>query len=134
MKPLIGAAVFSLILGYSFGRYGHPVKVTETKVVQVEVEREDRSQIIKVETVKPDGTKIIKTRTKKNVITETDKRSETTKVVENRAGLNIAALVGVHGGSAVYGASVTRTIIGPITAGAFLLTTGTAGVSVGLQF
>jgi len=134
MKQRVIVIVCSLLVGYVAGRYGHPVRVTETKVVEVTIEKQDKSQIIKVETVKPDGTRITKTKTKKNVVTDTDKRTESVKVVENTAGAHVAVLAGIHGGQVVYGGSISHTILGPITAGAFVLTNGTAGVSLGLGF
>ncbi len=134
MKQRVIVIVCSLLVGYVAGRYGHPVKVTETKVVEVQIEKQDKSQIIKVETVKPDGTRITKTRTKKDVVTDTDKRTEAVKVVENTARFSIAGLAGLHAGQVLYGAALVSKVAGPVELGAFILTNGTAGVSLGVGF
>lgn len=64
--------------------------------------------------------------------------SETKTAIKAGKGLSVSALVANdfsnRGLSPIYGASVSKEIIGPITIGAFGLTNGTVGVSVGLNF
>ncbi len=135
MKRIVIIIVCSLLVGYVGGRYGHPVKVTETKVVEVAIEKQDKSRTAKVETLRPDGTRVIREKTFKDVDTQTTKRTEAHKVVENTAGTNISVLAGVSVGQPpVWGVHMQHALIGPITAGAFVLTNGTAGVSIGLGF
>lgn len=121
--------VCSLVLGYAFGRWRHPVKVTETKVV--EVEKQDKSKIVKVETVKPDGTRVIRTRTQRDV--ETSRRSETEKTAEYARPVSVSVLGAFSGGLLVYGLAGTVSVAGPIHVGAFGLSNGTLGVSLGLD-
>jgi hypothetical protein len=132
-KSILLAAVCSALLGYAFGRWGHPVKVTETKVV--EVERQDKSKITQVETVKPDGTRVIRTRTQRDVDTSRKTKAEKTADYGGRVG--IAFLSGVHVHSPaqlLYGGHITAPVLGPIRAGAWGLSNGTLGVSLGLDF
>lgn len=124
--------VCSLVLGYAFGRWGHPVKVTETKVV--EVEKQDKSKIVKVETVKPDGTRVIRTRTQRDV--ETSRRTETEKTADYGGKVGVSFLYGLQLplGPSVFGAGIMVPVLGPIRAGAWGLSNGTLGVSLGLDF
>lgn len=155
-KLIIGAA--ALLLAFAAGRWAAPEKVRiETKVVEVEnVHNETKTDIDKnrhtettvTEIVRPDGTKEKTTRTTQDTQT-TQKRDtastkdtvttaeETKEVTRGTAKVTISALAGAQIGSStplVYGASVSKPILGPITVGIFGLSNATFGASLGLTF
>lgn len=138
---------------YGFGRWSAPdhVKI-ETKIVEVEkkttdtdTNRDKHKKTTVVETTKPDGTK-----EKTTVITEdtdterkthsTDdiaKTSDTVKELSRASKVTLSALAGMNVTSAglpVYGVSVSKPILGPITVGAFGFQNGLVGASLGLTF
>ena len=105
------------------GRYTAP-KQTVTQVKEVVTH-----QVI-VKTVKPDGTVIT------SVTTDKDNRVKAV-VSTPTSKINISALAGVDTAARfkpVYGLSFNKEFIGPTTLGAYGLTNGTIGVSIGLDF
>lgn len=150
-----GAALVMLATAFAFGRYTVAVKtVTVTKTVEVEkkvtdidAEQKKHTKTTVVETQSPDGAKT-KTTTitqdtdsKKNTdIVDNTKKDETDIKTVTEAGskVTISALGGVHinglSSKLIYGVSVSKPILGPITAGAFVLSEPAAGVSLGLTF
>lgn len=157
VKVIIAVAVVAA--AFAVGRYTVPEKVrVETKVVEVIKKVKDTSidqtqkkdkRTTTTTIVRPDGTK--ETTTVVEEITHTDKKTDIveneekdkqadskTEVVKASSRLNISALGGVdflHGPiTPVFGAAITKDIIGPVSLGAFGLTNGTAGVSLGLSF
>lgn len=139
------------------GRYTVPEKIKiETKVVTVEKQSEDKDinqkkntkhTVVVNKDIKPDGEKIItststdevladtNTDTKKEVIhdTDTEKSKEVTHPSDK---VTVSALGGIDLSTMkpVYGASVTKPILGPIAVGLFGLSNGACGASVGLTF
>ena len=98
-----------------------------------------------ITTVKtPDGT--VKTVEKIDEIANVDttavtaeQQTKTTDVIPPKVNtLNVSALVGNDFSKGIgfpaYGVSVTKQILGPVTVGAFGLTTGVVGISIGLNF
>jgi len=134
MKKFFFAVACSALLGYAFGRWGHPVKIVETKTVQVEVEREDKTKVFKIETVKPDGTKITKTRTRKDVGTATRSRTEAAKTTVYPGRVSVFIIGARSGLQPVYGGGISAPVLGPIRAGGFGLSNGTLGLTLGLDF
>lgn len=72
----------------------------------------------------------------KNTVTD-DKRVEVTPAKKNT--INVSALIGIDIGTIskpvpIYGVSVNKELLGPVTGGLFGLTNGTLGVSIGLNF
>lgn len=140
-KQIALAIVLVFALGLSIGRFATPTKV-ETKTVTVEVEHKaEDKKVDKVTTitVKPDGTKTTTITDKTETTTKTDVSDIKTssKLVENKhSDLNISVLAGVDitNPKIIYGASVTKGIIGPVSIGIWGLTNGTVGASVGLNF
>lgn len=152
MQSKTKAIIAVLIVAVSFaaGRYTTPEKVkTETKIVEVEKKtkkvdtKEHKKTVIRWVT-NPDGTK-----TKTEVITddrdsntsETDQierdSSKTTEITRSSSKVTVSALVGMSisaPGVPIYGVSVTKPILGPITVGFFGLTNKTGGLSLGLTF
>ena len=105
-----------------------------TAVTDAKVTKKKTTTVV---TKKPDGTTSTETSvTETNGATKTTK-GETRKVAATERKNAINALVGVDIGKAfvpVYGVSYTREVLGPVTLGAYGLTNGTIGVSIGVNF
>ena len=134
----------ALLISFAAGRYLAPTKIV-TKTVEVEKKqvdtKKDEHKVTTVtETDKPDGTKTIVTQTTDNTGTERTskdvvKSDTTTTKTYGGAKTSINALAGLSSGATpTYGLAVTRSVLGPITVGAFGLTDRTFGVSLGLEF
>lgn len=144
-----------LIVSFAIGRYSSPSKIVETEKLTTNTDSTTdinkdthRNKITKTTIVKnKDGsetiTKISKdvadtnTISKNNTVSSSAK--ETTKeTTYSKGSLNLSALAAknVHSltSELKYGGMVSRNILGPITMGAFGLTDGTIGVSMGLSF
>jgi hypothetical protein len=149
-KQLIIIGVVLLLTAFAVGRWSAPEKV-KIQTVTVEKKTDDKQTAIDdhkvttiTETDKPDGTKVKKTVISDNKDTHIeDKKTDdltqtTTKETEKSSSkVTISALAALNvtkPGLPIYGASITRPILGPITVGLFGLQNGTAGVSVGLTF
>ena len=137
-KPI--TSVLALLATFIFGHYTAPTKiVTNTVTVQVEHKQEDaKTKTIIVEVQKPDGTKTTTTETNVDDRTNTnitDKDTTTNNIVKQPS-TNISALAGLDtkGANIVYGVSVNRNLVGPFTAGAWILTSRVIGVSIGVNF
>lgn len=148
MKTKIILIVLALLASYGFGRWSAPEKIKTTDTTKTDVNRDKHKKTTITETEKPDGTK-----EKKTTITED---TETTKKVDNEktseitrasAKVTISALAGTGinlqpGGptlTPVFGLSMSKPILGPITVGVWGIGVygfggGAAGASVGLTF
>lgn len=147
-KTKIIISIAALVLAYTSGRYMAPTKViTEVKTVEVEkkqsktdAEREKHKKTVIIE--RPDGSKETtiteNTDTSKKTDSSSDSRTDSSsrKVVERGIGANISALGGIRldGYTPVFGASISKPVLGPITIGIWGLSDKTLGASVGLQF
>jgi hypothetical protein len=112
-------------------------KVETTKTTGVQTDHTETT-IVKVKDSKgneTETTKIIsdtKSKTKENTTV-----AETTKTVApSKSKVNVSALVGYDTAKRdyLYGISVTKEVMGPITVGAFGLNNGVVGVSLGYNF
>lgn len=152
-KLLLGA--LALLTSFALGRFSTPETVkVETKTVQVDSKvdntstNQDKHQDTTTTTTKaPDGTVVTKTETVVDTNTHrqtrdtdtTDTSTDTSKeVTRSSSKLSISVLAGVNvtspGATPVYGGSITRGLIGPLTVGLFGLSNGVVGASVGLTF
>lgn len=130
-------------LGLAVGRYTAPEKVrTEIKVQKV-IEKQEVVRTVTKIIERPDGTKETTTETDSDTHTSTDiTRDKSKEVIVSHDYLNISILAGaqphlfqgVSLGPIVYGASATKSLIGPVTIGAFALSDYTVGASIGLNF
>lgn len=136
-------------IAFTVGRYTVPTKVRiETKIVEVEKKTTDsessKHKETEIITIKnPDGsekttTKIIEDSNKQKK-TESDSAKNTnssTETTKSGPSINLAALGGwdLSSQKPVYGALVSKQILGPVTIGAFGLSNGSVGGSVGVQF
>lgn len=149
----------ALTTSYAVGRFSAPEKIKiETKIVTVEkkvtdtdttVDKDRHKKVVVVEETKPDGSKTKTTTITDDTTTKSDKKTKETDAVVKKedqvkeitrpsSKVTISAMGGVNlslaGNPLVYGASVSKTILGPISLGAFYLTPGITGLSVGLTF
>jgi hypothetical protein len=157
-KLKVALAIMSLVGAFASGRWLAPTKVvTEVKTVEVEKKR-DQKQIAKklnkhketktttVTNAKGESTTTTtviedvgtvsnsnETKTSDNSIT-TNHKEETTR---DASKVTISALAGINPlspGAPVYGAAVSKPILGPVAAGVWGLSSGVGGVSVGISF
>lgn len=136
-----------IAVSFAAGRFLTPEKVKIEKQV-VEVEKKEQSKQIDekkviVEEVKPDGSKTttttVDTKTNINTTVSKDKTTDESKVVEvSKSKLNVSILAGLDiikpENGFVYGAHISKELLGPITFGLFGQTNKTFGVSIGLNF
>ncbi len=148
-----------VLVSAAVGRYTAPEKVKiETKTVEVikevkvtdETKTKNRDRITTgVTDTKPDGEKIETITviekdadsTKTDVTTTRDDSKSTDQIKEvtkSTGRLNLSVLAGVNvtnpGNGMLYGGNISRDILGPISLGAWGLTNGIGGVSVGITF
>lgn len=128
---------FLLITGLIIGATISEVRNYYTRQETAKVEHRDRETQVRTETrivKEPGGTETTIIVRDSTTRTRTD-ISETSKPV--KAKTNISALAGIDVTSRpqpIYGISVTREFIGPITVGAWGMTNGVVGLSVGINF
>jgi hypothetical protein len=141
----------------AIGRYATPTKVkVETKTITVEKKSDDKNTETKKQnhkktvthtTIEPNGKKdIVSVTTDDNDAYNTvdEKKDNSDNTTQNTASettgpvdkVTISGLVGIDfkTGQPIYGGSVSRPILGPITLGLFGLSNLSCGMSIGLQF
>ncbi len=140
----IALIIAGLLVAFAGGYYLAPSKV-ETKVVEIEkktdTERDKHRETTTTETVKPDGTKQVvtimveDTNTKRKTETKEDTKSVSAPAPRPR--ISLSALGGLpvsYPFTPVFGAHVSKEILGPITIGAWGLSSMTFGISMGVNF
>jgi hypothetical protein len=155
-KYKIIIVVVSLAIAFAVGRYSTPEKIkTVTQTVTVHdiqtdtnTDKKDNKKVVTVEDDKPTGEKVITTTTTDNSDTNTkidqtdDTTTNTTSTKEVTKGSDKVTILGLAGTqfgkgsplSTVYGGSISKPVLGPITTGAWGLSNKTVGLSVGLTF
>lgn len=161
-KLKVTLSVLALVTSYAFGYYEAPTKVKEVvHTVEVEKKVDDTKTDAAKDTHKsttvtvvqtPDGTKTTTTKVDEDTKsdTKTDDKSqvsdtktvdETKEVTKSGASTYISVLSRVDvlssqvsGSPVVFGASVSKDILGPVQIGVFGYTDRTFGASVGLRF
>lgn len=161
-KHKIIISIVAIVLAYAFGYYEAPYKIkTEIKTVEVEKKTDDdkiddKKNTHTVTTVivdkKPDGEETTTTKTDevanddtktddKETLTDNKTTDQTKEVTKSGSTLNISAMAGVNlaggvapGQQVMYGGQISRNLIGPVTIGAFYLTPGVVGGSIGISF
>lgn len=153
-KTIAIIAGVALLTAFAFGRWSAPDKIkTITQTVTVERKTDDQTKkeqdhkkYTVVERTTPDGTKTKTTTiTDDRGITSTDKsadnidttQTKSKEVDKSSSKLTMQFLAGMAvsaPGVPIYGLSVSRPILGPITVGIFGLSDKTAGLSIGLTF
>lgn len=139
--------VLALLSAFAVGRYTAQKSAVKTVVdnttkTDIKSDKETHRETTTTTEKQPDGT--TKTITKivedSNTKKETNSKSEThvdqTVTTPKTNTLNVSALVGadIKTLTPVYGASVSKQFLGPVTIGAFGLTNGTVGASIGVNF
>lgn len=128
---LVTVFIIALTIGYYIGHIS--ARSTSDKSINTQVTTDVKQQETIVETKKPDGT--ITTITNINTVKdETDKTNTT--IAAPRPTWNVSGLVALDSFKDItpkYGISITKEFLG-LRVGAFGLTNGTAGVSLGIDF
>lgn len=133
-----------LVVAFAFGRYS--VSPPDTKTIEsvktdTDIQKDTSTHKETTITKDPKGNEITKivedtnTSTKKS--TDTVANIDTSVTAQKKGTINISGLAGTgifSGLTPVYGVSASKEFIGPITVGAFGLTNGILGVSIGLNF
>lgn len=148
-KQKYAIAGASVLISFALGRYStqSPEVKTKTEITQqtnTDQDKHTHTQETITTTKTPDGT--VKTVQEIMQVADTETKSLTNKTTNEESDtippkintLNISALIANDFSRGLlvptYGASVTKQILGPATIGAFGLTNGVVGVSIGLNF
>lgn len=159
LKTKLIICSIALVGAFAAGRYATPDKiVTITKTVEIDKKQDTtvtdskkkrRKKIVIVENKKPDGTdqKITTitdatdTDNKTNSVkTDTSKKDEeSSKTITKGDKVTVSMLAGAqlnlnNGSPLLYGGSITKPILGPITVGVWGLSNASGGFSLGLTF
>jgi len=146
-KYKIIISIVVVVTAFAAGRYSAP-KIPDSHIVTTtvvddkkEVKQDDHKKTVIVKT--PDGTTTT-TITDEDVVTtqdvkDTDQHVDATITAPKTSKLNVSALVGTpftgpNPFQPVYGVSVTKEVLGPISVGVWALTNSTVGVSLGWDF
>lgn len=139
-EVIVGLVI--LAVGIAGGYAMTPTKVEiREKIVEKRVESTEKKrdrELVKVQIKRPDGT--VETRTElkdkqdETSKTETNKSSESEKIVSKGTGLGVQFFVRGPLNEPTYGADVYKKILGPVSVGAFGFTDKVWGLSVGLEF
>lgn len=153
LKSKIFLVGLALLASYAFGRFSAPEKVkiekqiveVEKKVTDRDAEKNTKKTTTTTKITHPDGrveetTTVVEETNRKSSKTETSESgkssSETTETTYSSSKVSVSGLWGIQIGTpgVVYGASISKPILGPITVGAFGLSNGIVGGSIGLTF
>lgn len=158
-KWILGLVSVSCLISFALGRFTVPEKIKTVTVTQtVEKKTDDvktatdldkHKQTVQVEVKKPDGTVTVTTttveddqakRTSDNKSTDNTAQTitATKEITKSSSPVTISALVGAHltfdSQPLIFGACVTKPMLGPITVGLWGLSNLTGGLSVGVTF
>ncbi len=153
-KTKVIIAAIALLGAFATGRWMAPEKVKiEKQIVEVEkkssdkdAEKSTKKTTTTTKVTRPDGTveettTVVEETNRKSSKTETSEsgktETETTEITRGSSKVTITGLAAASVGNPslpMYGVSISKSILGPITAGAFYLTPGVIGASLGLTF
>lgn len=132
------AGLMIFIVGLGTGRYSyHQVTITQVQTVSDTQKEQDKVTDKKTTIVKEPTGKTVTTITEETRTVDTqDTKVKSQDMVKTSPQWQVSALAGIdiRTGIPAYGASLSRQFVGPITIGAFGLTNGTVGVSIGMTF
>ncbi len=127
------------VMCFAWGRYSvTPTKISANVITTTDVVKDVVTDRVTTTTETPGGPK--STTVTEHITSETNKTHNKTSVVtsdSSRPTLNISLLAATNINEAfkpLYGVSVSKQVVGPVTAGLFVLSGGTIGVSVGINF
>lgn len=146
-KVKVAAGLVVVVGSFAAGRYSNQKPEVHT-VINTEAEtkkdsnKDTQTHQVSVSVKAPDGTIKTTTTTDTSTIAKTDTITDsTTHMVQTiippkNDTLNISVLAGIDFSRQVpiYGASLTKQVLGPLTIGVFGLTNGIMGGSIGVQF
>jgi len=137
MKKSIIIFLVGVVAGAWISHQNAKVIKEEVKVETVADKTQVKENKTNVEKIKPDGTVIrkivVNKDTKKDV--KKDKAEAKVEIVDRSKDWYVGAMAGTSFSTTtpVFGAQVHKRIVGPFSAGIFLLTDKTAGVTLGLS-
>ena len=135
---LIGVFILGLLLGVIVDRKT-TVKSTITTKTDTSVVNDDRDHKVTVIVKKKDGEETTTITEDNHSDTKENVQQNTSTIIRApaKSKLNVSALVAIDHLTDLtpkYGISVSKEFLGPVTIGAFGLTNGTIGVSLGIDF
>lgn len=136
--------VIALVGAFGLGWQSHSLR-SKPEIVQTQAEEQvkkdkDIKQVVtEVITKEPSGKEVrtVVTETETKVVTVKDKNTESKTETKASDQYTINLMAGISKDNLVtpiYGASASKKFIGPISLGAWALTNGTGGLSVGMSF
>lgn len=115
--------------------------IADTKIADTKATDKDIHDKITTTTTKtPDGGETITQTETKDTVTKTEETKDTDShvvtTITAAPKVNLAGLAGIDFSkkTPVYGASISKQLLGPVTLGVWGLTNSTIGVSIGLEF
>jgi hypothetical protein len=140
LKVELFTAVILIVTAFAVGRCSvSPPTVKTTEQVNTNTKKDTDDKKVTTITQTPKGQTI--TTITEDITTKADTDTQTqiqqTVTPPKKNTLNISALGGMQFENSfqpVYGISVTKSIVGPVTAGVFGLNNGIVGLSIGLNF
>ena len=127
----LGLYMCATMLAFCFGRYTATFK-KEVVLQKQEVKVITKRVVVRVKS--PDGT--VRTVDTTDTVLNSNTLNERKTIIDDKK-INISALAGVDLNNRfipTYGVSATKQIFGPISVGAFGLTNGVVGLSLGVNF
>lgn len=123
----------AIVVAFCAGRYTTQKPEIKTEVKESKNVKKD-TRTITTRTKLPDGT--VTTVTKRDTTSQTESVKESKSETKSSAKTTVTGLFGYDfkNKTEVYGGSVSRQFLGPLSLGAFGLTNGIAGLSIGLEF
>lgn len=145
-KTIVGISVVALALAFASGRYSvsSPAVKSITDTIKDLSKDQEQDTHKQTTTITENGPSCKKTTitvtedtiTKNKTDAKTDSHIDLTVTPPRISTLNVSALAGISIGQGipVYGVSITKQILGPLTVGGYGLNNGTIGVSLGINF
>lgn len=142
-------AALALTVAFAFGRYSAPTKpnITQTKAVvattQMVADKDTHKQTQIIVVRQPSGAETTTTTIKEDTVSvvDTNKQveSQTKTIVTQpvRSTVNISAMFGVdvrHPNAMIYGAQVSKQLLGPVQIGVYGMSNSVVGFTIGLNF
>lgn len=133
-------AFLALVAAFAFGRYSVQSKTVDKQTnTSTTSDKDIHKHTTTTTTEAPDGSKKTVTIIDENSDTKKDIQQDTTTHIDvaSKSTLNVSALAGVdyHDFTKpIYGLSINKNVLGPITVGAYGMTSGLVGLSVGINF
>jgi hypothetical protein len=147
-KYKLGIGILALLTAFAVGRYSvssPSVSTTENKQVtdNKQTDKDIHEKTTTTSTKKPNGEVQTVTVEVKDIVSKADENTNTREQIQQTVSptkhntLNVSGLFALQPSNSLrplYGVSITKEILGPVTVGVFGLTNSTLGVSIGLSF